>query len=117
VGKYILLSDEDLAALDDALRVAGVKYHGGKQFDKATNIRRLRRRIKTDSQHVPIPGDKVIDLDLPANYAVVSRVYEPDHTGRYQSATLYYPELDIVCDGVKTTSLMDARDSDTRSVE
>lgn len=107
---YISLSDEDIYALDDALRVAGVKYHGGKQFDKATYIRLLRLRIRDQKNWSPKPGDKVYDLDQSVNHAVVKKLYVPDQTGKFGFADLYYPDLDVEEKLVKTTSLLDARD-------
>jgi hypothetical protein len=114
VARYILLTDEALDAIDDALRVAGVKYHGGKQFDKATRIRTIRRDIRAKRQWLPRPSDKVIDLDASTNFAYVKRLFEPDHTGRFTLADLYYPQDDAVWERVKTSSLMDARDSEAR---
>ena len=114
---YISLSDEDIYALDDALRVAGVKYHGGKQFDKATFIRALRLRIRDKKNWAPNLGDKVLDLDQQFNFAIVKKLYTPDTTGRYAFADLYYPVSDAEDRLVKTSSLMDARDVGARDSE
>jgi hypothetical protein len=117
VLKYIALSDEDFSALNDALRVAGVKYHGGKQFDRATFIRVLRRRITDKKNWEPKPGDQVLDLDQQFNFAIVKKLYTPDTTGRFAFADLYYPASNTEDLLVKTSSLMDARDVGARSSE
>lgn len=118
---FVRLDDDAWKAVDEALRIAGVKYHGGKRFNEATAIREIRKSIKGQVQHVPKPGDRVIDLDEPSNYSVIDKVrvhklQENAPNGELIAepgdvrADVYYPELDIKVRGVKHSALLDARD-------